>query len=531
MQIVLYRNTAEKERLDKTAYLEEVANLTGTMRAPSSVVSPIILMELSLSNLGEVTDGDGLDVADADGGELIAGANDMLIDFNYCYIPELRRYYYVSNIAIANSKLYAVSLSVDVLMSYKDEILRLSAFITRNEFEFSDMLVDNELPFEVTRSISLREMTRGGFVNMDFNVTDNSVFGVRHYVLSLINTFSSQALESVPPVSGTSLPRIDSYRWSLAGSSVYVYEMDRNNVRKLLDKLKANEDLIPYVAAAIAFPFDLPRGEEDTFWGYGDVYLAGNTYSDVQSNRWGYGSLSGYWIVADETFPEIESFKDCNPYSSIEFYLPYYGFTDIDPRTIARKRIIVYYTCNMTSGEGSVNIYNVTDDAPLFTAQCVLGQEVGITRSNIQELNRLRASNAINTALGLISSTISIAAGAATGNAVAVAGGILSAGKTIAGAVTTEMNAIPRSSVNVPSTLAGTHQRQRVLIKETRMIPNPIDGDAYAHAKGKPLNSMRVLSACHGFTIGENIHLDGVSAYESEASEIKAFIETGVILP
>lgn len=44
------------------------------------------------------------------------------VTFNYCYIVELKRYYFVENID-QDGNLCTVKLKVDVLTSYKDEIL------------------------------------------------------------------------------------------------------------------------------------------------------------------------------------------------------------------------------------------------------------------------------------------------------------------------------------------------------------------------------------------------------------------------
>ena len=39
--------------------------------------------------------------------------------YNYCYIPEYKRYYYISNVVSVVKGLWTLNLSVDVLMSFK----------------------------------------------------------------------------------------------------------------------------------------------------------------------------------------------------------------------------------------------------------------------------------------------------------------------------------------------------------------------------------------------------------------------------
>lgn len=42
--------------------------------------------------------------------------------FNYVYIAELKRYYYVNNVTINSDSVYTVSLTIDVLKTYEDKI-------------------------------------------------------------------------------------------------------------------------------------------------------------------------------------------------------------------------------------------------------------------------------------------------------------------------------------------------------------------------------------------------------------------------
>ena len=48
---------------------------------------------------------------------------------NYCYIDTFKRYYYINNVNIGVGGLYTLELSVDVLMSYKNDILNSLAYI------------------------------------------------------------------------------------------------------------------------------------------------------------------------------------------------------------------------------------------------------------------------------------------------------------------------------------------------------------------------------------------------------------------
>ena len=53
--------------------------------------------------------------------------------YNYCYIHELGRYYYINTFIIEKDGDFTVDMSVDVLQSFKDEILEIPALIDSAE--------------------------------------------------------------------------------------------------------------------------------------------------------------------------------------------------------------------------------------------------------------------------------------------------------------------------------------------------------------------------------------------------------------
>lgn len=54
-------------------------------------------------------------------------------NFNYCYIPELERYYFIRHVEITPNGFYRCTLHVDVLRTYATEILALQAETTYYE--------------------------------------------------------------------------------------------------------------------------------------------------------------------------------------------------------------------------------------------------------------------------------------------------------------------------------------------------------------------------------------------------------------
>lgn len=62
---------------------------------------------------------------------LAVGADESLSQYNYCFIHELDRYYFIDNVTSLNARVVDLSCSVDVLETYKVDILNSHARFTR----------------------------------------------------------------------------------------------------------------------------------------------------------------------------------------------------------------------------------------------------------------------------------------------------------------------------------------------------------------------------------------------------------------
>lgn len=102
MKILLYKNTSESIRVDKTLTNEH--EFTGTLKEGTSVINPIVL--LNVFNLST---------------------------YNYAYIQSIGRYYYITDIKSIKYGLWEVSMHVDVLMSYKNAVRASLAIIKSTE--------------------------------------------------------------------------------------------------------------------------------------------------------------------------------------------------------------------------------------------------------------------------------------------------------------------------------------------------------------------------------------------------------------
>lgn len=116
MEIRLYHTTSPDNRMEK--YLTNSSVMQGNLRDTSNVVNPTILVERNLTQLS------GL--------------------YNYAYIPEFNRYYFITEMESYRNNFVLLSLSVDVLYSFRNQILNNVAIIDKaQQTEFSNMYYDD----------------------------------------------------------------------------------------------------------------------------------------------------------------------------------------------------------------------------------------------------------------------------------------------------------------------------------------------------------------------------------------------------
>ena len=102
MEIKLYKTSSPRKKLVKE--LSDGITLVGTLRAQSSVMSPTFTVQ-----------------------------DTAVVGYNYCYIPDFDRWYYINGIEALRSNLYELSLGIDVLMTYAEQILTNEAIIDKTQ--------------------------------------------------------------------------------------------------------------------------------------------------------------------------------------------------------------------------------------------------------------------------------------------------------------------------------------------------------------------------------------------------------------
>ena len=114
MTVTLYKNTSDKRNLNKV--ISEIKSVSATAKGEINIISPTLILEYFSS------------------------------DFNYCYISDFKRYYFVKSITLLTGQRIQIDLSVDVLMTYKEDIKNLTVNVLRYENIEPTFLTDSRIP-------------------------------------------------------------------------------------------------------------------------------------------------------------------------------------------------------------------------------------------------------------------------------------------------------------------------------------------------------------------------------------------------
>lgn len=469
------------------------------------------------------------------------------LNYNYVFIPKLQRYYYVDSIELITADVTRLHLKEDVLMSWKDLIKSQSAFVTRYQQSNNSTLVDIRLPLEDKLTIGNVTMTdtgTGTLVNctLDFN----NYAGVDYpniLIISMSTEVQTYRGSYIHAPSGSGLPDISSHlnQWE------FMRFIEMSDLFYLSLAYRSNDAVSSFINSVLWLPFNPTTTfglqsatstavfVKDKYINYAGVYV--NTTSSDAPMKAYYPAIEKdgacpYLIIKDFTCSIGDTFYDREPYSNYEMYIPFVGWVKVESSKIKGKRILVYYSMDIQSGISTAYIYNYTDQYVIWSGTCQLGMKVDLTATNQAENIKQKQSNDLNMVLGLMSSALAIGVGVVTENPVALAGGVLSAGKTIASNVNANNMIFERATTSFGTSDGALHSNKDVKLKRTYHKPLTIDSTTYVGLQGKPYNNyvsnMLLLS---GYVEVGDIHFDpkGNDVYQDEIVEIVDLLQKGVI--
>ena len=242
------------------------------------------------------------------------------------------------------------------------------------------------------------------------------------------------------------------------------------------------------------------------------------TFGDIDSGV-SMSYISSEWVEKDMGSVTIDllygSFMDYNS-TKISIYLPYIGFRDIAASDVIGGSIGVKYHVNVLDGGCTAYITH--------SSRGVLYQYSGSCIANVP-LSSINYSGALQNAISAALSGATVAVGAATGAAPVTALGAMGLVSNAANLAMNSKPSVQRSGTTSGSSGLMAIQRPYIIIERANIsVP-----DRMNNFVGNTTNVTMLISACRGFTIIDQIHLDNVICTENEREELMSLLKKGVI--
>lgn len=324
-------------------------------------------------------------------------------DFNYAYIPDYGRFYWVREWTWINNRLWEASLDVDVLATYKGEIGQSTLYVVRSASDYDGAVVDDLYPItaEVSKTTSLvsREKPYGSTYILGVYGSDNSNTGM----------VTLYALDD------TAFQRLKEYLFNDDVS-------DSTNplgalAQEIGDALsKSIVDPMQYFCSCMWFPYAIGGTGvgsikcgyfEVPMSGYGAKKLAGFNASDFANG--GSVTLPKHPLAATKGI-----YLNEYPYSRYCLFMHPYGAIELDTSLLAESASISYDEwIDLMSGIGILTVYR-DDGAAIAYRTAQVGVNVPLSQAGTDIIT---TAGSIITAAGAVMAGDYLGAVGAVGSA------------------------------------------------------------------------------------------------------------------
>lgn len=401
LDIIFYNTSTEDNRVDKSSELSEGFTISGILKSATNIVDPVIRIEYE----GYPT-------------------------WNYAYVGAFNRFYFVTNIVSTHNNIWEVEMHCDVLMTYRDAIKTMPIRLARSNASnfYSKYVADNSMKCLVAEQIELVDAF--SVANIANNELDTNT---RCFVVTTVNnkgdTYTGSVLGGDNDGSMVYLPSSP-----LRGINNFCrcWVCNANEIKNIATEvLNDNENVGSYVVSIVAYPIDIEKFLKDV-WGSGGLVggkmrlgekdIVGE-FTDDGKMAYLTSQSSGMLSFNTDTYHYVQQrfgdFRDYNPYTKIELYLPYYGTYELAP-IYAYNGFKLNYIVDWASGSLSIvitagggNVGNKYYENLVEVLNTTIGQEIPVNSTNAAEIQRKKTELGVSATVSAIAGTATMIAGLA----------------------------------------------------------------------------------------------------------------------
>lgn len=425
------------------------------------------------------------------------------VDYNYCYIQKFNRYYFINNISY-NIGLWVLDLKVDVLASFKTNILASSQYVLRSASQFNTNITDNLYTTKASGSNNFFKSIMGQVYALDISPLPEPVtFFDKNYTQGIF-------------VVGVVSPN---------NSGVSYYSLSYNNFTSFLNDLmdftpSDMSDVSGGIAKSIFDPIQFitmckwyPIGPVPTT---PSSSIKLGSYNINLTNQVGYFNNARttklYGDITIPKHPQISGHGDyiqLQPYSRYSLLFEPFGDITLDNTLIyGASTLRCEWTLDYCTGTTALIITNLDTGAIVGTASANMGVDIPIAQLTVDYLGG--ASSIASGIGGFVSSLLSLDVGGAINSVVSGIGN------------TAQSTAPKVSSVGSQGSFIPYNYGKPFIYLNTI---EQVDIDVIRY--GRPLCEIKVLNTLSGYSLCSNASIELNTATGLEKEEAETYLNGG----
>lgn len=322
--------------------------------------------------------------------------------FDFNYLKWDNRYYFVTDVVARNNNLWDVSAVIDVLATYKAEILNTTAYVLYDSVSNTE-LVDNRLPMKTTKSVSAATATcplvpdSGCYIlSLTGSNGTTGVYKVDSGELSDLIDDISYIMDDIfsvynnPPAQPTYTNDVAQNIKIAANYFVDDLKWRLDCLRKPITQLFGSGNIPQNIRECRFIPFDV-----GTTAGSNKIYLG--TFETHQS----LSKLVTDTIVRSATVSipwQASDFRRRSPFTELYLYLPYIGMTRLSAENlIGQTSLKVDYALSVRDGSIICTVSSGSEIIGQYSGNVGISVPVGISN-----LNAAKVAQSILTGVGAL---------------------------------------------------------------------------------------------------------------------------------
>lgn len=405
-------------------------------------------------------------------------------NYNYCYISDFGRFYYVNDWTYERGK-WLAQCSVDVMATYKAQIGASSQYILRASNDSDGSIMDTMYP---TKNLISERQGVGA-----------SPWRSGSWVIGIVSSDSINGAVSYYAFTGAQFSSLCSY---LFGGSIYDFNQITQDISR--ETWKSLYNPFQYIVSCMYIPVDISANfgsSVNVKVGYWTIPVSAYTLAISTP------------IIDSFTIPWVGNHPDdsrgdyvyCNPYTQVDFSFPAFGFVQL-PSDIVYKQggVAGDLSVDLVTGEGT--LYLGDANFPYMVLKAQIGIPVKLAQMATDVLGM--ATTAVSGVAGTVSAALS---------------------GDIAGAIASGVSAIDssvRSQVPRLSTTGGSGGFSSLIYPPRAVFRYYKLVDEDNARLGRPLCQHRQVSSLGGYMLCENAAVDIPGTME-ESQRVQAIMNGG----